>query len=151
MLIDYLQREGRFMRTITQIMALVLGGFLSIPWLTSRIHGAEKIEHTMDSLETVKKNLDEKKAVLLDVREKKEWDEGHLQQAVLVPLSKLKEGTDPKTLLKDLDPKTIVYCHCRAGARAVTAAEILKKKGYDVRPLKPGYEELLKGGLPKSK
>lgn len=139
------------MKTTAKILALVIGGFLSIPWLTSRAHADEKVQHTKDSLETVKKNLKEKKAVLLDVREKKEWDEGHLEQAVLVPLSKLKEGTDPKALAKELDPKTIVYCHCRAGARAITAAEILKKKGYDVRPLKQGYAELLEGGLPKSK
>jgi len=51
-------------------------------------------EHTKDSLETVKKNLKEKKAVLLDVREQREWDAGHLQQALLVPLSKLRSGTE---------------------------------------------------------
>jgi len=117
----------------------------------SAVYAADKIEHTKDSLETVKKNLQDHKAVLLDVREKKEWDEGHLEQAFLVPLSKLKEGSDPKKLAKDLDKKSIVYCHCKAGGRAVSAAEILKKMGYDVRPLKQGYQELVEGGLPKSK
>ena len=50
---------------------------------------ASAAEHTKDSLATVKKNLKEKKAVLFDVREQREWDAGHLQQALLVPLSKL--------------------------------------------------------------
>ena len=111
----------------------------------------EKVEHTKDSLETVKNNLHERKAILLDVREKNEWEAGHLEQAVLAPLSKLTAGKDPKELVKGLDTKKIVYCHCRAGKRAISAAEILKKMGYDVRPLKQGYEELLEAGLPKSK
>jgi rhodanese-related sulfurtransferase len=111
----------------------------------------EKIEHTKDSLQTVKKNLQEGKAILLDVREKSEWDAGHLEHAVLVPLSKLKTSEDPKKLAKELDTKKIIYCHCKAGRRALSAAEILKKQGYEVRPLKQGYEELLEGGLSKSK
>jgi phage shock protein E len=127
-----------------------LGLILLVTFVTG-LSAEDKVEHTKDSLETVKKNLQENKAVLLDVREKDEWDEGHLEQAALVPLSKLKEGTDPTTLAKDLDKKKIVYCHCKAGRRAITAAEMLKKMGYEVRPLKQGYDELLKGGLPKSK
>ena len=46
-------------------------------------------EHTKDSLETVKKNQEAKKAILVDVREKKEWDDGHLRDAVLLPLSEI--------------------------------------------------------------
>lgn len=135
-----------------RFIAIVASAFLlTLSISMSAVPAEEKIEHTKDSLETVKKNLKDQKAILLDVREKKEWDAGHLEQAFLVPLSKLKEGTDPKTLVKDLDKKSIVYCHCRAGVRAVSAAEILKKMGYDVRPLKQGYQELVAGGLPKSK
>jgi rhodanese-related sulfurtransferase len=111
----------------------------------------EPLTHTKDSLDTVKKNLKEGKAILFDVREKEEWDAGHLEQATLVPHSKLKEGADPKALVKDLDPKKIVYCHCRAGRRALAAGEIMKKMGYEVRPLKQGYEELLKEGFAKGK
>ena len=42
-------------------------------------------EHTKDSLETVKERLKDKSAVLLDVREQKEWDEGHLQDGNSFP------------------------------------------------------------------
>jgi rhodanese-related sulfurtransferase len=45
----------------------------------------------------------------------------------------------------------IIYCHCRSGRRCLTAADILKKQGYDVRPLKAGYEDLLKAGFPQAK
>ena len=33
---------------------------------------------------------------------------------------------------------------------ALTAADLLKKQGYDVRPLKDGYKDLLKAGFPKA-
>lgn len=68
-------------------------------------------KHTKDSLETVKKNMKDKKAVLLDVRELAEWKAGRLKDAKLMPLSKLRRGVDPKEMVKGLDKKTIVYCH----------------------------------------
>jgi rhodanese-related sulfurtransferase len=107
-------------------------------------------EHTKDSLESVKERLKDKSAILLDVREQKEWDEGHLKDARLVPLSKLKVEAEAEKLTKDLPKEKIVYCHCRAGVRALTAADILKKQGFDVRPLKDGYKNLLNAGFPKA-
>jgi len=114
------------------------------------IHGGRAAEHTKDSLETVKSRLKDKSAVLVDVREQKEWDEGHLQDASLIPLSKLKVEKEAEKVTKDLSKKKIVYCHCGAGVRALTAADILKKQGYDVRPLKAGYKDLLDAGFPKA-
>ena len=107
-------------------------------------------EHTKDSLDTVKKALAEKKAVLIDVREKSEWDKGHLKDASLLPLSSLKEKELPKDLAKLLPKDKVAYLHCAAGVRCVAAAEILRKHGYDVRPLKDGYKSLLEKGFPKA-
>jgi rhodanese-related sulfurtransferase len=118
--------------------------------LSFAIHAGLAAEHTKDSLETVKSRLKDKSAVLVDVREQKEWDEGHLQDASLIPLSKLKVEKEAEKVTKDLPKKKIVYCHCAAGVRALTAADILKKQGYDVRPLKAGYKDLLDAGFPKA-
>src|SRR5262249_20168628 len=107
-------------------------------------------EHTKDLLETVKKKLDDKKAVLVDVREETEWDAGHVRGAILLPLSKLKDGVDPKELLKTLLEDRDIYCNCGAGRRWLSAAEVLKKQGYDVRPLKPGFKDLIEAGFPKA-
>ena len=52
--------------------------------------------------------------------------------------------------VKQLPKDKVIYCHCRAGGRALLAADILKKLGYDVRPMKEGYEDLLKAGFIKS-
>ena len=113
---------------------------------------AQALEHTKDSLNTVKKNVDDGKAVLIDVREQSEWDAGHLAQAILKPLKKLGErGGDPAEVMKDVSKEKIVYCHCKAGGRALMAANILKDLGYDVRPLKPGFAELLEAGFPAAK
>jgi len=117
---------------------------------TSDSSGA-KPKHTKDSIKTVKQNLKKKKALLIDVREKKEWDAGHLELAQLVPLSKLQGKIDVKKLAKQLPKKKIIYCHCRSGGRVLKAAPILKKMGYDIRPLKQGYADLLKAGFKKAK
>lgn len=108
-------------------------------------------EHTKDSLPTVKKSVEEKKAVLVDVREQTEWDDGHVSGAVLLPLSELGKGIDAAVLLKKLPKDKIVYTHCAVGKRSLTGAEILAKHGYDVRPLKSGYKELLSAGFEKAK
>lgn len=112
--------------------------------------GAMAAEHTQDSLPTVKKNVAEKKAVLLDVREKSEWDAGHISGAVLLPLSELRAGVPVETLVMTLPKDRIVYTHCAIGKRSLTAADLLKTHGYDVRPLKAGYKDLLNAGFEKA-
>ena len=117
---------------------------------TSLAITASAQEHTKDSLDTVKKALADKKAVLIDVREKVEWDQGHLKDASLLPLSTLKGDALPKDLQSLLPKDKIAYLHCASGKRCLTAAAILKKQGYDVRPLKDGYKDLLEKGFPKA-
>jgi phage shock protein E len=104
-------------------------------------------QHTTDTLETVKKRLEEKKAVLFDVREQVEWDSGHLRDAKLLPLSTITNKDRPADFAKDLPKDQIIYLHCAAGRRCVTAAAVLQKLGYDVRPLKDGFKDLLKAGF----
>jgi len=106
--------------------------------------------HTKDSLDTVKANLKEGKALIIDVREQREWDAGHLNGAILMPMSKLNKDEQLPELLKLLPIVKIIYTHCKAGGRALTAVDTLKQHGYDVRPLKPGYDDLLKAGFEKA-
>ncbi|MES2789686.1 MAG: rhodanese-like domain-containing protein [Planctomycetota bacterium] len=108
-------------------------------------------EHTKDSLQTVKQKIADKKAVLVDVREKSEWKNGHVAGAIPLPISELQAGIDAKTLEQKLPKGRIIYTHCVVGKRALTAADILQKSGYEVRALKAGYKELLDAGFEKSK
>jgi rhodanese-related sulfurtransferase len=102
------------------------------------------------SLDDVKRALVEKKAVLVDVREKREWDEGHLAGAVLLPLSELKKLDQAKSLSQKLPKDMLIYTHCRSGVRSAAAAKILTELGLKVQSLKPGYEELLGAGFNKA-
>ena len=106
---------------------------------------------TRDSLEVVKHRLSDKSAILVDVRETSEWDDGHVAGAVSLPISSLQKGIDPEALAKIIPKYKVIYTHCFAGKRALAAAEELSKRGYDVRPLKPGIKELLDAGFPKAK
>jgi rhodanese-related sulfurtransferase len=110
--------------------------------------GPAVADHTQDSLDTVRRKLDAHEAVLLDVREPDEWRQGHIDGARLLPLSTLEKGVDRQELARVLPAGKIVYCHCLAGGRCLDAAAILAPLGYDVRPLKPGYPQLVKAGFP---
>ena len=107
-------------------------------------------DHTTDTLETVKKNLSDKKGVLLDVRETEEWKSGHLKDAQHLALSKIQTGITAAEFAKLAPKGTIVYLHCAAGVRCLKAANALKELGYDLRPLKPGFKDLREAGFPKA-
>src|SRR5262249_51881555 len=108
---------------------------------------AHAAELSNDSLPTVQENIATNKAILVDVREPGEWKEGHVAGAIPLPLSSLKKGVDTKTLEQELPKDKIVYTHCVRGRRALKAAKILEKLGYNVRPLSAGYEDLVKAGF----
>lgn len=104
-------------------------------------------DHTRESLQSIKENIAAKKGILVDVRDKEEWNRGHVEGAVLLPFSELRQPDRTPELLKGLPKDRILYTHCVVGMRSLKAAEILKKHGYEVRALKPGYDELIKAGF----
>jgi rhodanese-related sulfurtransferase len=112
---------------------------------------ATALQHTTEALESVKKAVESGKAQLVDVREQSEWDQGHLAAAILLPKSKLVKGSEFEQLVKKLDKSKPVYTHCGAGGRALQCGELLKKEGFDVRPLKAGYRKLLEAGFEEGK
>ncbi|WP_339613721.1 rhodanese-like domain-containing protein [uncultured Rubinisphaera sp.] len=112
------------------------------------VHAAKP---TKDTLSTVKQNIDKDEAVLVDVREKREWNSGHVAGAVFLPLSELRSGIESDELARRIPKDQIIYTHCAVGIRSCTAADILIKHGYNVRALKPGYKDLLAAGFSKAK
>ncbi len=79
-------------------------------------------------------------ALLVDVRELDEWDEGRIPGATHFPLSKLQAGINPQ--FKDED-QIIVYC--LKGIRSLKAAQILKDMGYtNIVSLEGGFDAWLK-------
>lgn len=72
--------------------------------------------------------------ILLDVRERWEYDRAKLPDATLIPLAQLEEK------LSSLDPEAeyVVYCH--HGGRSASAVKFLRSKGF-------GKVSNLEGGI----
>ncbi len=64
-------------------------------------------------------------AVLIDVRTAEEFEEGHIPQAVNIPLQTIEETKEMYTI-KD----TPLFVYCRSGARSAQAAGYLEASGY---------------------
>jgi phage shock protein E len=105
---------------------------------------------TKDSITVVKENIDSGKAILLDVRELDEWNSGHLEAAAHLPLSRIKKGVEVEQFSKLAPQGKIVYLHCAFGSRSLDAADRLNGFKRDVRPLKQGYDDLVKEGFRKA-
>jgi phage shock protein E len=132
-------------------MPAVFISLLTIASLLAVNSPRSKVEFTKDSLKVIAKNVAEGKAVLVDVRSEEEWNDGHLEGSIFVPVTSLRKGGDPKKLAKVLPKKKILYTFCVVGMRAKTAAYELGNHGYTVRAVQPGYEEFLEAGFKKAK
>jgi rhodanese-related sulfurtransferase len=142
------QRSAAGAKHIMTIQSLKLLMILSLSaFIYSHVHAADLSD---DPLPAVQENVATHKAVLVDVREPGEWNEGHIEGAISLPLSSLKNGGDMSAVEQQLPKDKIVYTHCVMGVRALKAAKILEKLGYNVRPLKAGYEDLVKAGFGKA-
>lgn len=84
-------------------------------------------------------------AAIIDVREKDEWDEGHIEDA-----THLSRGTIELEIEKNFpDPNAMIICHCGGGGRSALAAESLQKMGYkNVRSMAGGLKAWKAAGLP---
>ena len=74
--------------------------------------------------------------VLIDVREKHEWNEGHIPGAVHVPRGHLESNIEEK--IPDKSKKIILYC--AGGVRSLMAGQTLQQMGYqDVISMSGGF------------
>lgn len=86
--------------------------------------------------------------VIVDVRTPEEFQQGHVPNAINVPLSDI---IDDPAILSTLQEKPIVL-YCRSGYRAGKAAKALQKEGHqNLRHLEGDMQAWLKAGLPVEK
>ena len=71
------------------------------------------------------RELVESDSVIIDVRERREYENGHIKNAINIPLSELRERVD------EIPKEKPVYLHCRTGQRSYNAALALKNLGYN--------------------
>ncbi len=71
------------------------------------------------------RELVENDAFIVDVREKDEYEEGHLKNAVNIPLSELRDRVE------EVPAEEPVYLHCRSAQRSYNAVRALQGVGYE--------------------
>ena len=81
-------------------------------------------------------------AVVLDVREDHEWEAGHIDGAVHIPLG------DLPARVGELDPQATTYVVCHLGGRSARATQWLQGQGHDVTNVDGGMEAWEQAGLP---
>ncbi len=89
--------------------------------------------------------VNKQNALVLDVRDKKEFEAGHIVDAINIPHGSLESRIDE---LKKYEDRPIVII-CRMGQHAGTAGTLLRKKGFDnVTRLTGGMSEWRNQSLP---
>jgi len=94
------------------------------------------------------RQLNDQDAVVLDVRETKEFNDGHLKDALHIPLSEFKSRISELDKYKDKP----VIAYCRSGSRSFSACKTLKKAGFEtVSNLQGGIMAWQSQNMPVSK
>ncbi len=70
------------------------------------------------------RELVENNAVIIDVRERREYENGHIKNSKNIPLSELRERVN------EIPKDAPVYLHCRTGQRSYNATLALQNLGY---------------------
>jgi phage shock protein E len=87
-------------------------------------------------------------AVIIDVPDKDEWDEGHIPGATHMSRGTIELDIEEKIP----DPNAMIICHCGGGGRSALAAESLQRMGYkNVRSMAGGFKAWKAADLPTMK
>jgi|LSQX01.1.fsa_nt_gb rhodanese-related sulfurtransferase len=73
--------------------------------------------------------------IVLDVRDRDEWEAGHVPGAVWIPLDELPQR------FRELPEDKMVYAICRSGARSARAVRFLTAQGYKAKNVIGGMEQ----------
>ena len=104
-----------------------------------------------------KSKLDRREVdLIVDVREPKEWDSGHIPGALHAPRGMIEWYADPtyanhKAQLAEAREKNVVI-HCATGGRSLLAAQSLQRLGFkNVSSMAGGFNDWSAKGLPVEK
>ena len=125
------------------VVAVSSGLMLLWSLFGNRVRGIQEVD-TVAALQLI----NHKNALVLDVREEKEFNTGHILNAKLIPLGKLSEQM---TELERYRDRPIVVV-CRTGQRSASACALLGKKGFaQAYNLEGGVSAWQKASLPLEK
>lgn len=122
---------------------LLVGAFLLLVFLFFRNESA-RAGATIGTQELVRL-VNKDNAVVLDVRERSEFEEGHIVDAVNIPYGSLESRIDELAKYKE---KPLVIA-CKMGQHSGAAGTLLQKNGFtNVVRLSGGYSEWRGQNLP---
>ncbi len=99
-------------------------------FMIENIAGGLLRQFHLEDLETLSRRVD---VTLLDVRTRKEYERGHVDGFVNIPVDELRER------LQEIRPDQPVYVMCQSGLRSYLAVRILDGCGYDAWNFSGGY------------
>lgn len=108
------------MRLIKKALPMIL---LSL--LISGCGGSGSISYEKISAKEAKEKMTDEQVFIVDVRSPQEFQEGHIQNAVNIPLDQIEEIVDQAS--KD----EIILVYCRSGNRSAQAAQKLVELEYE--------------------
>jgi NADPH-dependent 2,4-dienoyl-CoA reductase/sulfur reductase-like enzyme/peroxiredoxin family protein/rhodanese-related sulfurtransferase/TusA-related sulfurtransferase len=82
-------------------------------------------------------SFDRQGTILLDVRTEMEFENGHLPDAINIPVDDLRRR------LSDLDKDKLILTYCQVGVRGYIASRILSQNGFRVKNMTGGYKSAL--------
>ena len=94
--------------------------------MSKEVKNGKKAEYKKITSDEAKKMIETQKVIVVDVRTLEEYTEGHIPNAISVPLETIENKAEAK--LKNKDDLILVYC--RSGRRSREAALKLIEKGY---------------------
>lgn len=120
--------------------------------MTTNLTAKEMIAEAKQAAGTVDiaelKSMRDNGALVVDVREPGEWQEGHIEDAVAIPRGTL----EMKITEVESDQQRPVVTYCASGGRAALAAATLQRMGYsEAVASEAGFDDLQAAGLPCSK
>ena len=107
-------------------MMSILYSLLSGITFTSFGWGDDLGEYHRIESKDAKKMIDEGGVTIVDVRTREEFELGHIENAILIPVETIGE-TEPKELP---DKNATILIYCRTGRRSRDAAMKLLRMGY---------------------
>lgn len=105
------------------VMTIILTGCNE---MNNNEQGFKDTAYKKISVEDAKDIIDSEDVIILDVRTLEEYNDGHIENAVLLPVTEISNRADE--VLPDKDAKILVYC--RSGNRSATASKELINMGY---------------------
>lgn len=105
------------------------------------------------SVQEAKELIEKGNVFVLDVRTPAEFNQSHIEEAILIPVSNaFGSNLSPDNLLKartnEVPKNKKVLVYCRTGRRSIEASAVLANAGYQVYNMEGGIGSRIDAGYP---